>query len=128
LAVARPGEIVLLVEDEPAIRTALGRVLTGNGYRVLDASNGGEALRVAESEPGEIHVLLTDVMMPGIGGKELVQRFLKKRPTTRVILMSGFTDDLDLREELGTAKFLFLQKPFAARRVLSAVREVLDGA
>lgn len=123
---AHEGEVVLLVEDEPAIRTALCRVLRSSGYRVLEASNGGEALRLADAEPGEIHLLLTDVMMPGIGGKELVQRLLKTRPDTRVILMSGFMDDLYLREELGTARFLFLQKPFAARRVLSAVREVMD--
>ena len=125
---AKPGEVVLLVEDEPAIRTALARVLRASGYRVLEAAHGGEALRLAEAESGHIDLLLTDVMMPGIGGKELVQRLLQTRPTTRVILMSGFTDDLDLRESLGAAKFLFLQKPFAARRVLSAVREVLEGA
>jgi FixJ family two-component response regulator len=69
---------------------------------------------------------LTDVMMPGIGGKELVQRLLEERPDTRVILMSGFTDDADLRADLGNARFLFLQKPFATRRVLSAIREAID--
>jgi PAS domain S-box-containing protein len=120
------GERILLVEDEPAIRTALSRILHANGYEVLEASNGGEALRLADAEPAQIHLLLTDVMMPGIGGKELVQRLLEARPETRVILMSGFTDDADLRADLGNARFLFLQKPFATRRVLSAVREVLD--
>jgi two-component system, cell cycle sensor histidine kinase and response regulator CckA len=123
---ARAGEVVLLAEDEPAIRTALTRILQANGYRVLDASNGGEALRLADSEPGQIHLLLTDVMMPGIGGKELVRRLRELRPDTRVIMMSGYTDDADLRAELGAAKFTFLQKPFAARQVLRAVREVLD--
>jgi PAS domain S-box-containing protein len=125
-AVAGAGERILLVEDEPAIRTALSRILHASGYEVLEASNGGEALRLADAEPSQIHLLLTDVMMPGIGGKELVQRLLEQRPDTRVILMSGFTDDADLRADLGNARFLFLQKPFATRRVLSAIREALD--
>ena len=123
---ARVGEVVLLAEDEPAIRTALSRILQANGYRVLAASNGGEALRLADSETGHIHLLLTDVMMPGIGGKELVCRLLEIRPDLRVIMMSGYTDDADLRAELGAAKFTFLQKPFAAKQVLRAIREVLD--
>lgn len=123
---ARAGETILLVEDEPAIRQALSRVLTGHGYRVIEASNGGEALRVAEETKGEIDLMLTDVMMPGIGGKELVQRLLVTRPRTRVILMSGYTDDELLRQDLGDARYMFLQKPFAARQAVAAVREMLD--
>jgi CheY-like chemotaxis protein len=123
---AREGEVVLLAEDEPAIRSALTRILEAKKYRVLAAANGGEALRLADTEPGPIHLLLTDVMMPGIGGKDLVRRLHELRPDTRVIMMSGYTDDADLRAELGAAKFTFLQKPFAARQVLTAVREVLD--
>jgi signal transduction histidine kinase/ActR/RegA family two-component response regulator len=123
---AREGEVVLLAEDEPAIRSALTRILEAKKYRVLAAANGGEALRLADTEPGPIHLLLTDVMMPGIGGKDLVRRLRELRPDTRVIMMSGYTDDADLRAELGAAKFTFLQKPFAARQVLTAVREVLD--
>jgi two-component system, cell cycle sensor histidine kinase and response regulator CckA len=123
---AREGELVLLAEDEPAIRNALSRILQASGYRVLEASNGGEALHIADTEQGPIHILLTDVMMPGVGGKELVRRLHELRPDTRVIMMSGYTDDADLRAELGASKFTFLQKPFAARQVLTAVREVLD--
>ena len=123
---AREGETILLVEDEPAIRQALKRVLTANGYRVIEASNGGEALRRAEAEPGVIDLMLTDVMMPGIGGKELVKRLLATRPRTRVILMSGYTDDDLLRRDLGSARFVFLQKPFAAREAVAAVRALLD--
>ncbi len=123
---ARAGETILLVEDEPAIRQALSRVLSGHGYRVIEASNGGEALRVAEETPGEIDLMLTDVMMPGIGGKELVQRLLVTRSSTRVILMSGYTDDELLRQDLGDARYMFLQKPFAARQAVAAVREMLD--
>ncbi len=123
---ARGNEVVLLAEDEPAIRTALARVLHAHGYRVLEASNGGEALRLASAEPGPIHLLLTDVMMPGLGGKELVQRLRETRPDTRVILMSGYTDDAELRSTLGASQFVFLQKPFAARQVVAAVRDALD--
>lgn len=128
LTAARAGEVVLLAEDEPAIRAALSRVLNGSGYRVLEAADGGEALRLAQHEPGPIHILLTDVMMPGVGGKELVRRLLAIRPDTRIVMMSGYTDDTDLRQELGGAPFVFLQKPFAVRQVLAVIREVLDGA
>lgn len=126
LPAAGSGETVLLAEDEPAIRRALSRVLQANGYRVLEAGDGEEALRVAGAEAGQIHVLLTDVMMPGMGGKELVRRLRADRPGTRVILMSGYTDDAELRAELGDARHVFLQKPFAARQVVTAVRELLD--
>jgi PAS domain S-box-containing protein len=121
-------ERILLAEDEPAIRQALARVLRTNGYEVIEASNGGEALRLAEAEPGTIELLLTDVMMPGIGGKELAQRLREIRPGLRVILMSGYTDDELLRAELGDARYEFLQKPFAARTVVEAVRAILDDA
>jgi signal transduction histidine kinase/ActR/RegA family two-component response regulator len=123
---ARGTEVILLAEDEPAIRTALSRILRSSGYRVIEASNGGEALRLAATESGPIDLLLTDVMMPGIGGKELVRRLREHRPSTRVILMSGYTDDADLRADLGSARFTFLQKPFAARQVVAAVRDALD--
>ena len=92
----------------------------------MEASNGGEALRRADEIAGAIDLLLTDVMMPGIGGKELVQRLLATRPKTRVILMSGYTDDEDLRRELGAARYVFLQKPFTAKKVAATVRALLD--
>lgn len=126
--VARPGETILVAEDEPAIRHALSRVLRGHGYRVLEADNGGEALRLATQESGPIALLLTDLMMPGIGGKELAERLHRARPETRVILMSGYTDDEALRTELGDARRRFLQKPFTASQVVEAVRDLLDGA
>jgi two-component system cell cycle sensor histidine kinase/response regulator CckA len=124
--VSKTNECVLVAEDEPAIRHAICRMLRGHGFRVLEASSGGEALRVAAEEPGRIDLLLTDIRMPGIGGKELVQKLLETRPATRVILMSGYTDDELLREELGDARHVFLQKPFTARAVVAAVRELLS--
>ena len=109
-----------------AIRSALSRILRAAGYDVLEASNGGEALRLAEADSRPIHLLLSDVMMPGIGGKELVQRLAVLRPDTRVVLMSGYTDDAALRADLGAARYAFLQKPFTAREVLLALRTALD--
>ncbi|MBX3133479.1 MAG: response regulator [Gemmatimonadaceae bacterium] len=123
-----PGgsERILLAEDEPAIRTAISRILRAAGYDVLEASNGGEALRLADAESRPIHLLLSDVMMPGVGGKELVQRLGAVRPEVRIVMMSGYTDDDALRADLGAARYAFLQKPFTARDVLLAVRTALD--
>jgi two-component system, cell cycle sensor histidine kinase and response regulator CckA len=126
IALVGRDETVLLVEDEPAIRTAIARVLRSNGYKVIEASNGGEALRVADAAEGTIDLLLTDVMMPGMGGKELVQRLLAVKPGIRVMLMSGYTDDDSLRGDLAAARYVFLQKPFSAKQVVAAVRELLD--
>jgi two-component system cell cycle sensor histidine kinase/response regulator CckA len=124
--VTKSNECVLVAEDEPAIRHAICRMLRGHGYRVLEAASGGDALRVAAEEPGRIDLLLTDIRMPGVGGKELVQKLLETRPGTRIILMSGYTDDELLREELGDARHVFLQKPFTASAVVSAVRDLLS--
>ncbi len=120
------GENILVVEDEPAIRNAITRMLRTQGYRVIEAGSGEEALRVASAERGRIDLLLSDVRMPGIGGKELVQRLLEARPGTRIILMSGYTDDELLREELGDARHVFLQKPFTAKTVVTAIRDLLN--
>ncbi len=124
--VAGGHERILLAEDEPAIRSALSRILRAAGYDVLEAGNGGEALRLADAESRPIHLLLSDVMMPGIGGKELVQRLAVSRPEVRVVLMSGYTDDAALRAAEGAARYAFLQKPFTAREVLLAVRTAID--
>ncbi|MFN0097204.1 MAG: ATP-binding protein [Gemmatimonadaceae bacterium] len=126
IALVGRDETVLLVEDEPAIRSAISRVLRGNGYKVIEASNGGEALRLADAAESPIDLLLTDVMMPGMGGKELVQRMLAVKPGIRVMLMSGYTDDDSLRGDLAAARYVFLQKPFSAKQVVAAVRELLD--
>lgn len=125
--VVMPSERILLAEDEPAILTALSRILRSAGYDVLEAAHGGEALRLSEAESRPIHLLLSDVMMPGVGGKELVQRLTKTRPDIRVVLMSGYTDDEVLRSDLGASRYAFLQKPFTSRDVLRVVRSALEG-
>ncbi len=124
--ISTASERILLAEDEPAIRTALARILRSAGYEVLEAEHGGEALRLSEAEPRPIDLLLSDVMMPGVGGKELVQRLTVLRPEIRVVLMSGYTDDEALRADLGAARYAFLQKPFAARDLLKVIRAALD--
>ena len=82
-------ETILVVDDEAQVRTLARDILLGAGYQVLEAEDGDQALRIADDHQGAIHVLLTDIMMPGINGKELADRFLVVRPDTKPIFMSG---------------------------------------
>jgi two-component system cell cycle sensor histidine kinase/response regulator CckA len=126
-AAARKGsETILLVEDETAVRQFARRALEANGYCVLAAPNGAEALAMAEAHAGPIHVLLTDVVMPGIGGPELARRLSAARPTLRVLYSSGYTDDETVRQGVREAGTAFLQKPFAPEDLLQKVAEVLS--
>ena len=126
-AIERGTETVLLVEDEPLVRDIAKSALTDQGYEVLEAEHGETAVALARDYPGEIHVVLTDVVMPKMGGRELVENLRRTRPAIRVLYMSGYTaagiDEQDVVEP-GTA---FLRKPFALREMLGKVREVLDG-
>jgi two-component system cell cycle sensor histidine kinase/response regulator CckA len=124
---ARGSETVLLVEDEDAVRTLTRELLARQGYNVLEASNGEEALRVASTFAGTIHLLLTDVVMPEMSGRDLVRRFLTSRPRTRVLYTSGYTDHAvvrsgEIRDGIG-----FLQKPFTSDSLIGAVRLALEG-
>jgi PAS domain S-box-containing protein len=124
-----PGtETVLLAEDEEAVRRFAREILTGNGYKVLEAGNGREALLLSEAHRGEIHLLLTDVMMPKMSGRELAGRIRTQRPGLRILYMSGYTDDAILRDGVLEDGIPFLQKPFTPEGVARKVREVLDGA
>lgn len=126
-APALPGgkETVLLVEDEPLVRRLASRVLGGLGYTVLEAANGEEALRLARA--GEaFDLLLTDVVMPGMGGQELAQAARAMRPDARVLFMSGYTDDAVVRRGLSERSIDFLQKPFTPSALAMKVRHVLD--
>jgi two-component system CheB/CheR fusion protein len=121
------SEVVLLVEDEDGVRSLARRILERSGYTVIEARHGKEGLSVCESHAGPIQLLVTDVLMPGIGGRELAERSLLLRPEMKVLFMSGHTDDvvLDLGIKLhGTP---FLQKPFTLVQLAKKVREVLDG-
>ncbi|MBI2918669.1 MAG: response regulator [Chloroflexi bacterium] len=120
-----PGtETILVAEDEPAVRTLATSVLRQLGYSVLEAGNGADALRLLEDLEGEtVHVLLTDVVMPHMGGKELAQKVASSRPNTRVLFMSGYAPIDRGAVEPGIT---FLQKPFTRRELACKVRELLD--
>jgi len=123
---ARGSETILLVEDEQAVRTVATRVLMNQGYFVIAACNGEEALALAEKAGGAIDLVLTDVVMPDIGGPDLVAGLTARWPGVRTIFMSGYAEGDKVRagmENLGTS---FLQKPFSADSLVLMVREVLD--
>jgi len=119
-----PSETVLLVEDEEATRIAINRNLARVGYTVIDAPNGVEALRVADSYPGTIDLLLTDSMMPEMGGAELVRELKKQRPGISVLMMSGYTEDLVPARGDGDNEF-FIEKPFNTADLLLAIRSAV---
>jgi len=121
------NETVLLVEDDPSLRGLAARVLRYQGYNVLEATNGNEAMGLArEHKNGKIHLLLTDVVMPKMGGKELVRRIKTLQPGIKVLFISGYSDHVVTYHggpRLGTP---FLQKPFSPAALTKKVREVLD--
>ena len=120
-------ETVLLVEDEESVREITAKILRVQGYRVLDANTGFEALSVAQGHAGEeIHLLLTDVVMPKMGGRELAERLLKSHSTTKVLYTSGYTSDTIIRHGVLDAEVNFLEKPFTHQQLVMKVREVLD--
>jgi CheY-like chemotaxis protein len=122
--VAGRGERVLVVEDEPSVRAITSRSLSRAGYDVIVAASPAEAL--SNEGPPEIDLLLTDVVMPGMNGRELAETLLDRRPGLRVLFMSGYTEDSVLRSGIENASQAFLQKPFSMRDLLSRVRQVLD--
>jgi PAS domain S-box-containing protein len=126
---ALPGgsETILLVEDEDSLRELAHEILGGLGYTVLEAGTGRAALEVAERHPGPIDLLLTDVIMPGMSGRELAAELLSSRPGARALYMSGYTDDAIIHGVLEPG-LAFLQKPFPLEALARKVREVLDQA
>ena len=122
----RGSETILLVEDEPAVRNVAIRVLMNQGYLVLAASNGEEALALAERVGGAIDLVLTDVVMPDLAGPELVARLVERWPGMRALYMSGYAEGDKSRHRLRDPKTSLLQKPFSADNLVHMVREVLD--
>lgn len=124
----RGTETVLLVEDEPVVR-ALGRhVLFMCGYAVLEAGNGRDAVKAAEDHSGPLHILVTDVVMPGgMGGRQVADAVLARQPGARVLFTSGYTDDSVVRHGVLEDGVHFLQKPFTPAALAQKVRDVLDG-
>jgi DNA-binding response OmpR family regulator len=118
-------ETILLVEDEESVRQLVRDTLSARGYRVLEAESGEAGLDVAAKHLGKIHLLISDVIMPGISGRELVKKLAEGRPETKVLYLSGYTEDAIVSDgsiESGTA---FLQKPFSLQSLSRKVREVL---
>jgi CheY-like chemotaxis protein len=123
---ARGNETVLVVEDEPAVLTLSRRALEAQGYVVLAASDAAAALRVVERHGGTIHLLLTDVVMPGLSGRELADRLAAQRPGIRVLYMSGYPGDAVVQHGTLPSGSAFLQKPFSPDGLAVKVRDVLD--
>jgi CheY-like chemotaxis protein len=119
--------VVLLAEDSAAVRNVARQVLVRNGYTVLEAPNGRTALDLGRKRPGRIDLLLTDVVMPEMSGRQLAEQFSEMRPGTMVIFMSGYTSDAVVRHGVVSAGVHYLQKPFTPDSLLRKVREVLDG-
>jgi PAS domain S-box-containing protein len=125
-AAVRGVETVLLVEDEPAVREIASRMLKRQGYVVLLAASGAEALAISAAFTGTIHLVLTDAVMPGMGGVEVVRRLRERRPALKALFMSGYTDDEIVRRGIVSSSMPFVQKPFAPADFARAVRDALD--
>jgi two-component system cell cycle sensor histidine kinase/response regulator CckA len=126
--VSRGHETVLLVEDEPALRQLAARVLTSRGYRVLHAGQPHDALALMDQHAGHIQLLLTDIVMPEMGGRALARRVQAEHPETRVLYMSGYSAGAIVHHGVLEAGTSFLQKPFTPSALAQKVREVLDAA
>lgn len=120
------SETVLVAEDEPQVRRLAERALRAAGYQVLSAPDGAQALARSREVRGQIHLLVTDVVMPGMGGPELATAFLADRPDARVLYISGYTGDEVARQGLAAAGLAFLPKPFTPSEFTDRVRELLD--
>ena len=119
-------ETVLVVEDEEAVRRLVCRSLEAQGYKCVPAANASEALLASEKHTGTIHLMLTDVVMPNLSGKELARRIATLRPRMKVLFMSGYTDNAIVHHGVLDAGTPFLQKPFTPQTLAAKVREVLS--
>jgi CheY-like chemotaxis protein len=125
MVAAHGGETILLAEDSELVRQLTREMLEVRGYHVLEASDGKDALNICKTYAGRIHLTLTDVVMPGMTGRELAEQVAEIRPETKVLLMSGYTD------EISKAGFLypglhFIEKPFTSNALTTKIRELLD--
>jgi CheY-like chemotaxis protein len=128
IEIKRGSETVLVVEDEEPVRRLACHALRTFGYDVLDAANGDEAVLLCEQRRRPIPLLVTDVIMPGMSGPQLVERLSERYPEMRVVYISGYTDVPVLHPPRSGEPAAFLQKPFTAADLRRKVREVLDSA
>jgi len=121
------SETVLLVEDEESVRELVRETLKSKGYSVMEAPDGIQGMKVAESFDGKIDILITDVAMPGMSGHELAKRVVASRPGIKILFLSGYTEDAIIHEGVLDPGTAFLQKPFTLQALARKVREVLHG-
>jgi two-component system cell cycle sensor histidine kinase/response regulator CckA len=121
----RGNETILLVDDDDQVRAVARSILRRSGYVVLEASNGGEALLVCEQHPGRIHLLLTDVVLPRMSGRQIAERVATMRSDTKVLFMSGYTDDAVLQHGLLKSDVAYIQKPITPATLIQKVCQVL---
>ncbi len=121
-----PAETVIVVEDEAALRGLIRLTLQAKGYRVLEAKDGIDAIALCEVHPGPIHLLITDVVMPGMAGPTLADRLTFLRPELRVLYLSGYHADALSRYGLEETRVHFMRKPFSMTAIGSKVRELLE--
>jgi CheY-like chemotaxis protein len=119
-------ETILLVEDDNEVRDVATRILRRNGYRVLEACNGADALRVCEAENSPVDLIVTDIVMPEMGGSELAQRIRETQPDARILFTSGYTEDAVMRQSFLGDGEAFIEKPFTPATLARKAREVLD--
>jgi signal transduction histidine kinase/FixJ family two-component response regulator len=125
---ARGQEKIVLVEDDCFVRAAASRALRMRGYTVLEASDGRVALRLLRDHKSDVRLLVTDIVMPGMNGRELAELARERMPALRVLFMSGYADDNDLRQSVQRADVHFIEKPFRIQAFAAKVRQVLDEA
>jgi two-component system, cell cycle sensor histidine kinase and response regulator CckA len=119
-------ETILLVEDDEEVRNVAGRILRRNGYRVLEAGNGAEALRVCEDEDQTVDLIVTDIVMPEMDGTQLAQKIREKQPDARILFTSGYTEDAVVRQSFLIPGEAFIEKPFTPASLAKKARELLD--
>jgi DNA-binding NtrC family response regulator len=121
-------ETILLVEDEPAILEMTRMILESLGYTVMTSATPGEAIHLAEEHVGEIHLLMTDVVMPEMNGRDLAKVLLTRHPHLQCLFMSGYTADIIAHQGVLDAEVNFIQKPFSINALSSKVRKALDAS